>query len=52
MGRKRSSVFLRIFTVDTHDYFKLGSVRVRECPAGLELAKGARNRSKASINLT
>ncbi len=46
--------FLRIFTYTDDDgffKFRLGKVRVKECPGGLELPAVARNRKKASVKI-
>ncbi len=55
MGRLRSCVFMRIFTVAFRAYFRLSKGGVKECTAGLEMgptdlapiAGGVRNREKS-----
>ncbi len=53
MGGIRSCGFLRIFTYTDHGILKvrLGKVRIKEGPAGLEPSKWAKNKRKATVKL-
>ncbi len=46
---------LRVFLAFSHIrmkvYFRLGKVRVNECPAGLEPQSGARNKRKSTVKI-
>ena len=50
-GRIHSCKFFVLSLIRMMGYFRLGSVRVNECPAGSELPAGTRNRRKATVEI-